>query len=244
MLKRWIHVAVLTAAASGGVAQGHAAALTPEQRADVVQTMRQALHDDPSILRDALLALQADEAARQDAASAGAITAEWSALVSDPADPVIGNPAGSETVVEFYDPRCPYCRQMLPVLDALVQADPQVRLVLKDIPILGPGSMLASRALLAAQRQGGYAKLQQAVMHDTAAPTMASLRAAAEQAGLDGERLERDMADPAIQARLDHNLQLAAALHVEGTPALIIGDRLIPGAIDLPGLQSAIAASR
>ena len=89
--------------------------------------------------------------------------------------------------------------------------------------------MLASRALLAAQRQGGYAKLQQAVMHDTAAPTMASLRAAA---------------DPAIQARLDHNLQLAAALHVEGTPALIIGDRLIPGAIDLPGLRSAIAASR
>ena len=120
MLKRWIHVAVLTAAASGGVAQGHAAALTPEQRADVVQTMRQALHDDPSILRDALLALQADEAARQDAASAGAITAERSALVSDPADPVIGNPAGSETVVEFYDPRCPYCRQMLPVLDGRV----------------------------------------------------------------------------------------------------------------------------
>ncbi len=130
-----------------------------------------------------MLALQADEAARQDAAAAGAITAAAAALFADPADPVAGNPAGAVTVVEFYDPRCPYCRQMLPVLAALVQADPQVRLVLKDIPILGPASVLESRALLAAQRQGGYAKLQQAVMRARPAPTPASLRAAAERQG-------------------------------------------------------------
>ncbi len=221
-----------------------AAVLTPEQRAEIVQVMRQALHDDPSILRDALSAMQADDSARQDAATAAAIAAEHTALVANPADAVAGNPAGTVTVVEFYDPRCPYCRQMLPVMAALLRADPQVRLVFKDIPILGPASVLESRALLAAQRQGGYLPLQQAIMQNPATPDAASLRAEAERQGLDGARFERDMADPAIQARLDDNLHLAAALHVEGTPALVVGDRMLPGAVELAELQQAVAAAR
>ncbi len=231
------------AAAAMGVASLQAAPLTPEQRADVVQTVREALRNDPSILRDALLALQADETARQTAAATGSIAAQHAALVANPADPVSGNPSGAVTVVEFYDPRCPYCRQMLPVLADLLRTDPRVRLVLKDIPILGPASVLESRALLAAQRQGGYVRFQDAIMHNSATPTVASLRAEAEREGLDGARLERDMADPAIQARLDQNLNLAAALHIDGTPALVIGDRLIPGAVDLANLRSAIAAA-
>lgn len=226
------------------VAAACAAPLAPEQRAEIVQTLRQALHDDPSILRDALAALQADDARREDAAASGAIAAQRAALFADPADPVEGNPAGSLSVVEFYDPRCPYCRQMLPVLAALLKADPGIRLVLKDIPILGPASVLESRALLAAQRQGGYPVMQQAVMRMAGAPTVASLRAEAEHAGLDGARLERDMADPAIQARLDRNVRLASDLRLEGTPALIVGDRVIPGAVELADLQAAVAAAR
>ena len=72
---------------------------------------------------------------------------------------------------------------------------------------------------------------------------MASLRAEAEREGLDGARLERDMADPAIQARLDRNLKLAASLHIDGTPALVVGDRLIPGAMELADLRNAVAAA-
>ena len=240
MVKRWMLAVVLVLL---GVAPLHAAALTPEQRAEVVQTVRQALRDDPSILRDALAALQADETARQSEAAASGIAAQHAALFSDAADPVIGNPAGTAVVVEFYDPRCPYCRQMLPVLAALIHADPQVRLVLKDIPILGPASVLESRALLAAQRQGGYQPFQAAIMQMSGTPTIAMLRAEAEREGMDGARLERDMADPAIQARLDQNLRLASSLHIEGTPALVIGDRLIPGAIDLAELQTAIGSA-
>ena len=239
MSKAWMLAAALLVATGAAAA---AAALTPEQREEVVQVMRQALHDDPSILRDALVVLQRDEAGRQSEAASDAIDAQHAALVADAADPVIGNPAGSKTVVEFYDPRCPYCRQMLPVLAALVQADPQVRLVLKDIPILGPASVLEARALLAAQRQGGYAVFQAAIMGSQTTPTVASLRAEAAREGLDGARLERDMADPAIQARLDRNLQLASLLHIEGTPALVIGNHLIPGAVDLAELRTAIDA--
>ena len=223
--------------------QRAATPFTPEQRADIVQIVRQALRDDPSILRDALSSLQADETARQTADQAGAIAAQHAALVADAADPMVGNQAGAVTVVEFFDPRCPYCRQMLPVLGALLQSDPQVRLVLKDIPILGPASVLESRALLAAQRQGGYAKLQLALMQSSTPQTAATIRAEAEREGLDGARLERDMADPAIQARLDQNVQLAATLHIEGTPALIIGNHMIPGAVELAELQRAVAAA-
>ncbi len=236
--------AVMGALMLGCFGSAAAATLSPEQRAEVVQTVRQALHDDPSILRDALAALQADDALRQDASNADAIAAQHAALVADPADAVAGNPAGDVTVVEFYDPRCPYCRQMLPVMAALLQADPQVRLVFKDIPILGPASVLEARALLAAQRQGHYLPFQDAIMHSTATPTAASLRAEAERQGMDAARFERDMADPAVQARLDKNLHLAAALHVDGTPALVIGNRMIPGAIELAELQQAISAAR
>jgi protein-disulfide isomerase len=240
MMKAWLLVSVILAASLAGA---RAAPLTPDQRAEVLQIVRQALRDDPSLLRDALTSLQADDTAQQSADAAGAIAAQHAALVADPADPVAGNPAGAVTVVEFYDPRCPYCRQMLPVLAALLKADKQVRLVLKDIPILGPASVLESRALLAAQRQGGYGPLQAALMRSPTPPTLASIRAEAEHEGLDGERLERDMADPAIQARLDQNVQLATALHIEGTPALIVGNHLIPGAVELAELQRAVAAA-
>ena len=240
MVRLWLLASIVLTAGAGAV---HAAAFTPDQRSEIVQIVRQALRDDPSILRDALTSLQADEQSRAQVDASGAIAAQHAALVADPADPVEGNPAGQVTVVEFYDPRCPYCRQMLPVIAAMLQTDANVRWVLKDIPILGPSSVLASRALLAAQRQGGYSKLQAAIMQSSTPPTMASLRAEAEHEGLDAARLERDMGDPAIQARLDQNLQLAASLHIEGTPALIIGDRIIPGAVDLPELQRAVASA-
>jgi protein-disulfide isomerase len=209
-----------------------------------VQIVRQALKDDPSILRDALAAMSADDSHRKESAAANAIAAQQAALVSTKADQVVGNPNGDVTVVEFYDPRCPYCRQMLPVMAALVKADPQVRLVFKDIPILGPASVLESRALLAAQRQGGYMRMQDAIMHSGTTPSPASLRAEAERLGMNGAQFDRDLVDPAIQARLDENLRLAAALHVEGTPAIVVGTRMLPGAVELAELQEAVGAAR
>lgn len=221
-----------------------ATAFSPAQRADIVHILRDALRTDPSILRDAVAALQQDDRNRQDAATAGTIAAQQHELTADAADPSAGAPAGDVTVVEFYDTRCPYCRRLLPTLSALLDADPKLRVVYKDLPILGPDSVLEARALLAAQRQGGYARMQDAVMHLTAPSTPDSLRATAEGLGLDGARLQRDMADPAIQARLDGNMQLARDLHVDGTPAFVIGAQLIPGALGLADLQEAVEAAR
>jgi len=217
--------------------------MTAAQRAEIVGVMREALRSDPSILREAMLALQADDARREETATRDTIARLAGRLV-DAGDPVAGNPLGDVTIIEFYDTRCPYCRRMLPTHAELLRADPNVRIVFKDLPILGPASQLESRALLAAQRQGGYFKLQQAVMHDTAPPTRDSLRAEAEKLGLDGGRLVRDMDDPAIKARLDSNIALAQQIGLQGTPALIIGKKLFAGLIELGDLQQAVVAAR
>ena len=221
-----------------------ASAFTAAQRAEIVDILRDALRQDPSILHDAVAALQQDDARQQDEAAQNAIVTQHQALIGDPADPVAGAATGDVTVVEFYDTRCPYCRRLLPTLTALLQAGPKIRLVYKDIPILGPDSQLEARALLAAQRQGGYGRMQDAVMHMTGTATIQGLSHQAAALGLDGARLQQDMADPAIQARLDGNLALARALHVDGTPAFVIGTKMIPGAVPLTDLQDAVAAAR
>jgi len=221
-----------------------AQALSPQQREEVVGLLREALRSDPSILRDALMALQQAEQESRDADQRAAITAHEAALLRNPADPVKGNPHGDVTIVEFFDVRCGYCKALHPTMEALLREDPKVRLVLKDLPILGPNSVLASRALLAAQRQDKYAALQDALMRMRGEPTEAALQAEAQRAGLDWPRLQRDMQDPALTARLQEHLALARTLGIEGTPALVIGGRLVPGAVDLATLRQLVTEAR
>jgi protein-disulfide isomerase len=241
-MMRWIMAALLTLGlTSGAFAQP---ALTAEQRAEVLQILRQALREDPSILRDALASMEEAERRERAEAQRAALTQQHAALFQDAADPVKGNPRGDVTIVEFFDARCGYCKQMHPAMEALLARDRNVRVVMKDLPILGPPSVLASRALLAAHRQGRYAALYDALMTLRGEVTEPVLRQQAERAGIDWARLRRDMDDPAIQRRIDTNLRLAQALAIEGTPALVIGQSLIPGAVDLPALERLVAEAR
>ena len=216
---------------------------TPGQREEVVGILRDALRQDPSILREALVALQADEARREDGVQREVLALLGGKLV-DPADPVAGNPQARVTLIEFFDTRCPYCRRLLATTDELLRTDPDVRIVFKDVPVLGPSSQLESRALLAAQRQGGYFPMQQALMHGGGVPTRDTLRAEAERQGLDGGRLVRDIDDPAIKARLDGNIALAQQIGLQSTPALVIGGRLVQGAVELGDLRAMVAQAR
>ena len=218
---------------------GWANEFTPAQRAEIVQILRDALKQDPSILRDAVNALQTDDGEHQKMALAAAKD-----MLIDPADPVGGNPKGDVTIVEFFDTRCPYCRKLEPTMAELLARDHGVRLVYKDLPILGPASVLGSKALLAAQKQGGYEKLRDAIMAAPPQTTKAMIQDAALRLGLDWKRLEHDMDDPAIQSRINANLQLARSIGIEGTPALVIGGDLTPGAVDLPELRKTVATAR
>ena len=217
---------------------------TTQQRQEIIAIIREALRTDPSLLRDAITALQDEEERQKMGAARGAIGELAGALFRDPEDPVAGNPNGDVTIVEFYDVRCPYCRRMVPVVNELIRRDPGVRVVFKDFPILGPASTLGARAMLAAHRQGGYVKMYQAIM--TGGPTIdeASLRAAAARAGLDAERMMREMAAPEITGRINANLALGRKLDIQGTPAYVVGDQMLPGAVDLPTLAAAVAAAR
>jgi protein-disulfide isomerase len=242
-MTRILRLAALCVTVSIPIATGRAAEFTPAQRVEIVQILRDALKQDPSILRDAVTALQAEEGDRQQAASRAAIAAARDKMV-DPADPVAGNAKGDVTIVEFFDTRCPYCRKLEPTMAKFLARDHGVRLVYKDLPILGPASVLGSKALLAAQKQGGYEKLRDAIMLAPPDTTKAMIQADAQKLGLDWKRLERDMDDPAITVRIQSNLKLAHDLGIEGTPAMVIGGTLIPGAIDIADLAKAVASER
>jgi protein-disulfide isomerase len=237
-------LAILACLCLGPPAGADEAAFTPAQRAAIVQIMRDALRADPSILRDAITALQEDDANLKEAAARAAIDKIGPSLTRAPGDPSAGDPKGDVTVVEFYDVRCPYCRRMLPIVAELLRGDPKIRLIYKDIPILGPASVVGAKAMLAAQRQGGYQRLHDIIMAGPPTVTEDTLRADARRAGLDWDRLRRDMADPAIEQRIDENLSLARALGIDGTPAYVIGAKLLPGALDLSELREAVAAAR
>jgi protein-disulfide isomerase len=217
---------------------------SPEQRSEIIGIIRDAMKADPSILRDAIAAMQQQERTAQESARREALAASADALFRNAADPIKGNPQGDVTIVEFFDARCTYCKALYPTMQTLLQRDRNIRVVLKDLPILGPNSVLASRALMAAQKQGKYEPLYDALLRLRTEPTEATIQAEAQRAGLDWPRLRRDMEDPAIQRRIEANVALAQRLQLEGTPALVIGDTLVPGAVELPELERLVAVAR
>jgi protein-disulfide isomerase len=234
LLLLWLPLQPRFAAAQG---------FTPEQRDEIVRIIRETLRQDHSILREAVEAAQADEGRRQQESARSAIATHKAAL-SDPTDPVAGNPQGDVTIVEFFDLRCPYCRRLEPTMARLLDQDRGVRLVYKDLPILGPPSVLGSRALLAAQKQGGYERLREAMMSSPANITVESLHTVVQKVGLDWNRLYRDMDDPAVQRRIDGNIRLAHELGIAGTPAMVVGPNLVSGAVELEELQRVLAIAR
>lgn len=217
-------------------------ALTAAQRTQVVHIVRDAMKNDPSILREAILALQADNA-RVEAEADSATIARRHDAVFDPNDPSAGSARGGVVIVEFFDPACPYCRELAPQMTHFLSKYRDVRLDYKDLPILGPGSDLGSRALLAAQRQGAYEPLRDAIMRDPRDITIETIREHAQKLGLNWAQLRHDMSDATIARKLEANKSLADALGVDGTPSFVIGGRIVAEA-DMTQIADAVAAAR
>src|SRR5262249_9457414 len=186
---------------------------------------------------DRLRAKEAGDARRE-------ISRRQDELVRDPASPVAGNPQGDVTIVEFFDYRCPYCKQVEPHLEALLKEDPKLRIVYKEFPVLGPESLYAARMALAAQKQGKYTAFHDAMMAAKGQITQETILTVARSAGVDVARAKTDMAAPDIQEIIKRNYALADALDIQGTPAFIVGDTLVPGATDLDNLRRLIAEAR
>ncbi|HEY3908368.1 MAG TPA: DsbA family protein [Stellaceae bacterium] len=221
-----------------------AAETTPLQRQDVDAIIHDYLLQHPDVLIAALRAAEDKLTRDNDAKATHAVAQNRREIFDDPATPFGGNPQGNATIVEFFDYRCPYCKQVQPALESLLKQDPKLRLVYKEFPILGPVSVTAARAALAAQRQGKYDAFHAAMMAARGNITDETVYQVAASVGLDVDRLKRDMASPAIAQQLKTNLALADQLDVHGTPAFVVGDRLVPGAVDLSQLKTMVADAR
>jgi protein-disulfide isomerase len=229
-------------AVAGALPQtARAGQFSPAQKAEIIAIMRDAMKQDPSILRDAITALQADDNAKAAIATRNAIVKYHAQIIAATPGMIAGNPNGSVTVVEFYDTRCPYCRKMVPEIAQLLHDEPNVKWIYKDFPVLGPNSTLEAKALLAADRQGGYVKLQALFLKQGGTETEDNIAALAASAGLDAKKLLADMKDPAIAATINANLALGNNLNIDGTPAFIIGTTMVPGVVDLDDLKKIIA---
>jgi protein-disulfide isomerase len=201
----------------------------------------------PEVLMEMSQALrQKQQAAQQEQARLG-LSQQRAAIFADPTDPVAGNPAGTVTVVEFFDAECPYCKKLAPDLERLIAETKDLRVIYKEFPILGPGSRIAATAALAAMRQGKYEAFHRALMadrtpeHQLAEPRILDI---AKSVGVDVPRLKKDMAAPEIAAKIAATIDLAHHLGINGTPGLIVGDRLVSGAMPYPALVQAVDEAR
>lgn len=170
-------------------------------------------------------------------------------LVDDPNAPVLGNPQGDVTLVEFFDYRCPFCRQVEPWLQTLIREDPGVRVVEKEFPILGPASVYAAHVALAALKQGKHTEFRHALMAkegniDEREIHEDLILQAAKSAGLDIDRMNVDIKSPDVEAEIDGNMRMANSLGLTGTPAFIVGTELVPGATDLTTLRAMVNDAR
>src|SRR3546814_264074 len=185
---------------------------------------------------------QQREAAESEAKTVTEVRADE--IFPHPDSPAGGNHRGDVTLVEFVDYSCPYCRRMVPVMAAAEVADPGLRVVYKEFPIIGAGSSYAARAALAAHRQVRYFAFHQTLMRLPGAVDEVSVLTAAAEVGLDLDRLKADKNEPAVRAASDRNLEQARALRISGAPSFVVGVEIVRGAVELAALQEAIAKAR
>ena len=191
----------------------------------------------PEVVRDALM----DLAKREDQARQALA---MQILFDDAGDPVMGNPDGGLVIYEFSDYNCGYCKRMFAPIMQMLAANSDVRMVIKEFPILSQSSVTAAKAGIAAQKQGKFKSFHAEMMTYRGQVNNASIMQAADEAGLDLTQLKQDMNSPVTTAIITRTRSAAAALSINGTPGLVIGDTVIPGAIGIEELQTVINKER
>ena len=217
-----------------------------EEEARLQALVLRTIRENPEIVMEAVGILREREAEAAALAAADAMETVGPLLVAGEDAGVIGNPDGAVTVVEFFDYNCGFCRRVTDAVIGLTLADEDVRIVLREFPILGEESVAAARVALAARMQDeeGYGRLHEALLRMSGRANEESALALAAEEGLDVERIRADMVSAEIDAHIAASMDFARQLGINGTPAFVIGDELIPGAVGLEELQAAVEAAR
>ena len=217
---------------------------------DVQRIVRSYLTENPDVLEDVLKEIvrrRSGGDGSAEAATKAAIKAHSAELFASPRQIVLGNPTGDVTLVEFFDYNCGYCRRALGDKLALMKDDPRLRIVLKELPVLGPGSReAASVAVAVGMQEGGgrYLAFHRALLEQRGRADQARALAVAREVGLDMTRLEADLASDEVRKTLDESVRLARALGIDGTPSYVVGDAVVIGAVGFDVLKERIAAAR
>lgn len=213
------------------------AELSTREKSEIQALIKDYIAENPEFIRDALNILAEREATQQ-------LQLALALVRMDENDPVLGNADGDITIYEFSDYNCGYCKRLFGTLQSVIEEDKNIRLVIKEFPILAESSYTAARTALALQKQGKYAQFHIELMGLKGRIDDRIITKLAANTGADMAQLSRDAQSPEIIGLLQANQRAAQALEIQGTPALIIGDTIVPGAISKAEILALIIQQR
>lgn len=218
---------------------------TEAQKTEIQNIVRDFLvSKEPETVIKAAQAFQAKEEATSQTKAQESIANNKDRIYNDKTSPVAGDPKGDVTIVEFFDYQCGYCKMAQAAVQDLLKSDKKIRFVFKEFPILGPDSVIASKAALASVSQGKYEALHEALMSSKEHMSEEVVLGIAKKVGLDIEKLKTEMNSDAITKIIQSNIALGGEIGARGTPTFVIADQLFPGAMQLPQMQEAVKAAR
>ena len=238
--------ALLCLALAGPAAATEIGDMTDAERAAFRDEVRAYLLDNPEVLMEAISVLESREQQAQ-ATSDAELIAQNAEELFDGESWVGGNPEGDVTVVEFMDYRCGYCRRAFPEVEELIESDGNIRFIVKEFPILGEQSVMASRFAIATQRVAGdaaYEAVHDELMTMRGEVNEASLQGIAADQDLDWDAIAAEMESPAVDERIEEGLALGQRMGVNGTPSFVFGDQMVRGYVPLDVMREIVAEER
>jgi protein-disulfide isomerase len=219
-----------------------------QQKTELQSIIREYLVQHPEVLQEAMVELEKRQAAAEAEKTKAAVKNNAQTLFDSNRQVVVGNAQGDVTLVEFFDYNCGYCKRALTDLTDLMKDDSKLRVVLKEFPVLGPGSQEAAQVAIAARMQDKsgkkYFDFHQRLLSGRGQADRARALAAAKDAGFDMAKIERDMASPEVRATIEENMKLAEQLGLNGTPSYVVGSDVVVGAVGLEALKGKVKAAR
>lgn len=222
-------------------------AMTPDQEAAFGDAVRAYLLENPQVIMDAVAVLEQREKEAKAAEDLALVAAHKDRLLNDGFSWVGGNPDGDVTVIEFMDYRCGYCRKAQPEVEDLIEFDGNIRLIVKEFPILGEASMISARFAIATQIVAGddaYKAVHDALIALDGNPGNGPLRRLAQTLGLDADAIMAEMDSDEVSRRIAETRELALAMNISGTPTFVFGDQMVRGYAPLPAMQQIIEDAR
>jgi protein-disulfide isomerase len=231
-----------------GAAASHAQSFSDPQRGEIEKIIREYLVRNPEVLQEAINELERKQAADEADKKQAAVKDNAATIFDSPRQVTVGNLQGDVTFVEFFDYNCGYCKRAMTDMFDLMKSDPKLKVVLKEFPVLGPGSVDAARVAIAVRMQDKtgkkYLDFHQKLLLSRGQIDKARALVVAKEAGLDMARIERDMTSDEVKATMEESLKLAEKLGLNGTPSYVIGNNIVIGAVGLDALKEKVNTAR